>query len=145
MKQMPSPQMKITDHKNIDPQFSSGARLVETRRLMMLEISSSCQPIHQLSTVDHALLPERCKTPLYSSRRAGEGHTHTHTHTHPCCGPFAWPAIKLFFPTSPKPLSLHFCLASGNRGRVSTKVLKLNKQIIFSKNYQGNWALKIFS
>ena len=64
---------------------------------------------------DHALLLEHDQAPYYPLL----GGTHSFEGTNPLWPPLPGKAIKLFFSTSPKSLSLRFNSVSGYRGQIS--------------------------
>ena len=97
--------MKTAAHKIIDP------KLVETRRLMMLETSPWCQPIQELSVSWSHPAPWTLKLLSLPSR---VGHPVFRALAH--CGPLCLSKqLKLLFTTSPKTLfatseqKLSFC------------------------------------
>ena len=100
-------QMKTADHKIID------SKLIETRRLMMLETSPWCQPIQELSTSWSRPSPWTLKLLSLPSR---VGHPVFRALAH--CGPLCLARqLKLLFSTSPK--TVYAFLFGTNEHRLS--------------------------
>ena len=123
-------QMKTADHKIID------SKLVETRRLMMLETSPWCQPIQELSMSWSPPAPWTLKLLSILSR---VGHPVFRALVH--CGPLCLAKqLKLLFTTSPKTLFV----TSEQKWSFCNSIIKVYSEQLFANKMNNLDEMDIF-